>query len=180
MGLFLLAVLVFALALALGLRVQPQASAGPVHEVGRRLRPLVGLVPLALLGVILLNNSLKAMAVILLGVFLGVPPILFIAVNGYILGMLATGMVSNLGYGKVVASLAPHGVIEVPAVLVATALGLAVGREVFRWLTGRESRVRRRLSSGLKVYVAGVLPTLVVAALVEVFVTPLIVGLVAR
>lgn len=77
------------------------------------------------------------------------------------------------------ASFIPHGVIEIPVVLLATALGFTVGMESARWLARKESRVRLRLSDGLKVYLRWILPGLAIAAIIEVFVTPLVIGLVS-
>ena len=76
-------------------------------------------------------------------------------------------------------SFVPHGVIEIPVILLATALGLTVGMESARWLIRRERRVKSRLSEGLRVYVRWILPGLAIAAIVEVFVTPLAIGLVS-
>jgi stage II sporulation protein M len=73
--------------------------------------------------------------------------------------------------------LAPHGIIEVPLIVLATALGFTVGRESLRWLTGRKSLVRLQLRQGLKTYFKWILLGLLVAAAIEVFITPLIVGL---
>jgi len=84
------------------------------------------------------------------------------------------------GLGYVVASLAPHGVIEIPMLLLATALGFRVGLESLKWLTGKKSLVKSQLSHSLKLYLTWVLPGLVVAAIIEVFITPWIVGLVGN
>jgi len=62
--------------------------------------------------------------------------------------------------------------------LLATALGLTLGMESLKWLVRRESRVKLQLSDCLKVYLRLILPGLAVAAIIEVFVTPLFIGLV--
>jgi stage II sporulation protein M len=69
-------------------------------------------------------------------------------------------------------------VIEIPVILLATALGFTVGMESLKWLVRKESRVKLQWSNGLKVYVRWILPGLAVAAIVEAFVTPLVIGLV--
>jgi stage II sporulation protein M len=82
-----------------------------------------------------------------------------------------------MGWRYVLASFVPHGVIEIPLILLAAALGLTVGLESFKWLGRRESRVKLQLSNGLRVYVRWILPGLAVAAIIEVFVTPSLMGL---
>jgi stage II sporulation protein M len=106
--------------------------------------------------------------------------VLFICGNGLILGALISAVEPVKGLGYVVTSLAPHGVIEIPMLLLATSLGFTVGWESLKWLTGRKNLVRSQLSHSLKLYLRWVLPGLAVAAVIEVFITPWIVGLVGN
>jgi stage II sporulation protein M len=148
-------------------------------QLGAVLAPMAstGSLSILLLLIVFLNNAIKALALVFLGILLGLPPLLLIAVNGFVLGGLGSALESVKGWGYVVASFAPHGVIEIPVILLAAALGLSLGIESFKWLARRESRVKLQLSNGLKVYVRWVLPGLAVAASMEAFVTPLVIGL---
>ena len=70
--------------------------------------------------------------------------------------------------------LLPHGVIEIPMILLSSAVGLRLGRSLLDKIKGRGSlgaEVRR----GLTLYVSVVLPLLLLAAVVEVYVTPIVV-----
>jgi len=127
---------------------------------------------------IFINNAIKALGLVFLGILLGLPPLLVIGLNGFILGGFGSALESVKGWRYVIASFVPHGVIEIPVILLATALGLTVGMESLKWLARRESRVKLQLSDCLKVYLRWILPGLAVAAIVEVFVTPLLIGLV--
>ncbi len=150
-----------------------------IRQVGAVLQPLAstGNFSILLLLVVFINNAIKALLLILLGILVGLPPLLFVALNGFVLGGLGSALESVNGWGYVLASFAPHGIIEIPAILLAAALGFTVAIESFQWLARRESRVRLRLSDGVKVYVRWILPGLAVAAVIEVFVTPLVIGL---
>jgi stage II sporulation protein M len=130
-----------------------------------------------LLLIVFINNAIKVLLLVLLGILVGLPPLLFIAVNGFVLGGLGAALESVMGWRYVLASFVPHGVIEIPLILLAAALGLTVGLESFKWLGRRESRVKLQLSNGLRVYVRWILPGLAVAAIIEVFVTPSLMGL---
>ena len=174
----LLVAVLFSVSLILGTLASPDTSSEMLQEFGELLKPLKMAGPLFLLLVIFLNNAVKALGVIVFGILLGLPPVLFICVNGLILGALISGVESAKGMGYVVASLVPHGVIEVPMLLLATALGFTVGWESLKWLMRRKSLVKSQLSHGLKLYLTWVLPGLAVAAVIEVFITPWIVGLV--
>ncbi|HEX77627.1 MAG TPA: hypothetical protein G4O03_04360 [Dehalococcoidia bacterium] len=173
---FLLATALFSAALALGTRMASGVSADTVEGLNQLLGLMESLGPLVLLLVIFLNNAIKTLGAIVLGIALGLPPLVFIIVNGFVIGVLAAGLKSVAGYGVIVASMAPHGLIEVPILLLATALGFAVGRESLRWLTGRRSLVRSQLRQAIKVYLKWILIGLFVAAAIEVFVTPLFIN----
>ena len=175
---FLLATALFAVSIALGMRVPPELSAEILDELAQLLEPAKALGPLALLLLIFLNNAVKALGVIVLGIVLGLPPLFFISYNGFTIGALVSGLKSVTGWGVIAASLVPHGVIELPLLLLATALGFAVGRESLRWLTRQKSMVRAQLRQGLKLYLKWILVGLFVAAVIEVFATPYIIRLV--
>ena len=175
-----LATSIFLITIVLGILLGQNAAL----EVLRRLGGLVERfartdnLPLLLFLMIFLNNGIKTLAIIFLGILLGIPPLLFIGLNGFIVGSVGSALESALGWKYVMASVVPHGVIEVPMLLLATALGLTVGMESFKWLTRRESRVKLQLSECLKVYLKWILPGIAIAAIIETFVTNLLIGLV--
>lgn len=176
----ILAASIFFISLVLGTLIGQNIVEGLMGQLGAILEPLAltGKLTMLLFLIIFINNAVKALGIIFLGILLGLPPLLFIVLNGFILGGLGSALESVNGWRYVMASFVPHGVIEIPAILLATALGFTVGMESFKWLIRRESRVKLQLSNGLKVYVRWILPGLAVAAIVEVVVTPLLVGLV--
>ena len=177
----ILATGVFFVSLVVGALVGQNTIEELMRQFGAVLEPLASTGNLSLLLVLLIfiNNAVKALGLVLLGILLGLPPLLFIGLNGFILGGLGSALESVKGWAYVVASFVPHGVIEIPAILLAAALGLTVGMESLKWLARRESRVKPQLSDCLRVYLRWVLPGLAIAAIIEVFVTPLLIGLVS-
>ena len=176
----ILATCIFLVSLVLGTLIGQNTIDGIMREFGAVLQPLgsTGNLSILLLLIIFINNAIKALGMIFLGILLGLPPILFVGLNGFILGGLGSALESANGWRYAIASFLPHGVIEIPVILLATALGLTVGMESLKWLIRRESRVKSQLSDSLKVYLRWILPALAVAAIIEVFVTPLVIGLV--
>ena len=176
-----LATAMFFASLVVGALVGQHAVEGLLSELGGVLEPLAstGNLSLILLFIIFINNAIKALLLLFLGVLLGLPSMLFIGLNAFILGGLGSALESVNGWRYAVASFVPHGVIEIPVILLAAALSLTIGMESARWLVRKESRVKSQLSDGLRVYVRWILPGLAIAAIVEVFVTPLLVGLVS-
>jgi stage II sporulation protein M len=176
----ILATSIFFVSLVLGVLIGQNTAEGLIRQFGGILGPLAptgSLFPLLFL-IIFINNAIKALGLVFLGILLGLPPLLFIGLNGFILGGFGSALESVEGWKYVVASFVPHGVIEIPVILLATALGLTLGMESLKWLLRRESQVKLQLSDCLKVYLRWILPGLAVAAVIEVFVTPLLIGLV--
>jgi stage II sporulation protein M len=175
----ILATSVLFVSLVVGTLIGQDTVESLLREFGAALQPLASTdnVSVLLLPIVFINNAIKALLLILIGILVGLPPILFIAVNGFVLGGLGATLESVMGWRYVLASFVPHGVIEIPLILLAAALGLTVGLESLKWLGRRESRVKLQLSNGLRVYVRWILPGLAVAAIIEVFVTPLLMGL---
>jgi stage II sporulation protein M len=171
---------VFFVSLVLGTLIGQNTVEGLMRQLGAVLEPLAwtGKLSILLVLIIFINNAIKALGLVFLGILLGLPPVLFIGLNGFILGGLGSALESVNGWRYVMASFVPHGVIEIPAILLAAALGLTVGMESLRWLIRRDSRVKAQLSDCLKVYLRWILPGLAIAAIIEVFVTPLLIGLV--
>jgi stage II sporulation protein M len=176
----ILASSIFFVSLILGTLIGQNIIEGLMEQLGAILEPLelTGKLTILLFLIIFINNAIKALGIIFLGILLGLPPLLFIVLNGFILGGLGSALESVNGWRYVMASFVPHGVIEIPVILLAAALGFTVGMESLKWLIRRESQVKLQLSNGLKVYVRWILPGLAVAAIIEVLVTPLLIGLV--
>jgi stage II sporulation protein M len=159
-----LATSIFFVSLVLGTLIGQNTVEGLMSQVGAILEPLAptGNLSILFLLMIFINNGIKALGLVLSGILLGVPPLLIIGLNGFIIGGLGSALESVKGWTYVIA----------------TALGLTVGMESLKWLVRRESRVKLQLSDCLKVYLRWILPGLAVAAIIEVFVTPLLIGLV--
>jgi len=91
---------------------------------------------LAFILIIFINNAVKCALVIFLGIFFGIYPLFFIVMNGLIIGyLLQLSAYGHLQYGlfdTIVKGLLPHGILEIPALIIATAYGLRMGRLVWR------------------------------------------------
>ena len=78
---------------------------------------------------IFFNNAIKSVLVIYAGVFFGILPIIFLLINGMVLGFVVH---TTMNYGAsffdiVVKGLLPHGIIEIPVIIIACAFGLKFG-----------------------------------------------------
>ncbi|SEO60598.1 Stage II sporulation protein M [Halogranum amylolyticum] len=121
------------------------------------------------------NNWLVATGGSYGGLALGVPTASELLFNGALIGALA-GVFDRVGF---LALVAPHGVVELPALAVSGGLGLHLGRVGLDGLRGRLSaqEVGEELGGAFEVLV-GLALVFVVAAFVEAFLTPQIAALV--
>ena len=110
--------------------------------------------------VIFLNNAFTCFLDIILGPLIGIFPTFSAFTNGGLIGWLAQeeGLVVFL-------AIVPHGLFELPAFLLSTAIGVRLGREVLKRKEERHFKVELR--NGLVVFLTVVLPLLFIAALIE-------------
>ncbi|WP_054025296.1 stage II sporulation protein M [Bacillus sp. FJAT-28004] len=80
---------------------------------------------------IFLNNAIKSILVMYLGALFGVLPFFFLVVNGMMIGYLLKTTAELHGGGYVmeliVKGLLPHGILEIPAIIIACAYGMRFG-----------------------------------------------------
>ena len=69
------------------------------------------------------------------------------------------------------AALLPHGIIEIPAMTLSSAIGLYLGYCVLLSLFGRRMDVAREILDSARMFVVWILPMLLVAAFIESYVT---------
>ena len=174
-------VILFALgALGGGLAVilYPETAAHLQDLLKQFAKMFQGMPKLQLAAAIFLNNSLKTLLAILLGPLLGLVPVIFLIVNGAILGAVIPVAVESKGLWISIMTIVPHGILELPAIFLGTSIGLKLGLHPFRRLAGKADRTFvSDLGHGLWLFFYVILPLLLVAAAIEVFVTPLIAGL---
>ena len=130
----------------------------------------------------LLANNLRASA---LSMAYGIIPFLYlpalpIGMNAAVLGALAAYY--QLGHQSMLllaAGILPHGIFEIPALLIAFAGGLYLCRTVTATILHRETDLplSAAILSLVRVYITMILPLLIVASIVESYITPLCMAL---
>lgn len=165
--------MVFLIAVALG-----YTSAGMYEEEARQalaettesLQSLKDMDSVQLFIVILLNNALKSFIVLALGFLAGIIPILFIFINGYVTGVVLLLAVLDGNGTLFFVSILPHGIIEIPAVILAAAAGIWLGNKFMQKIRYREP-FGPHANEAIGFFNKIILPMLVLAALIEVFIT---------
>jgi stage II sporulation protein M len=127
---------------------------------------------------IFINNSTSALLMIFGGVFLGLIPIFAIFLNGFIIGYVLIGSLLSLPADIIktvyvsFATILPHGVFEIPAILFSAALGMRFGIEWMQKTSAchRDSMFRKTFIQAVTA-VPVLMLILFVAAILEVFVS---------
>ncbi|MCL7418058.1 MAG: stage II sporulation protein M, partial [Halalkalicoccus sp.] len=133
-----------------------------------------GAVPLDVFVMIAVNNWLVALGQTFAGLALGIPTAVNLLFNGAVVGIVA-GISSDL---LVVAALVvPHGIVEIPALAVSSALGLHLGHVGWRRFRGTidDAALAAEIRFAFEVLV-GLALVFVAASFVEAFLTPRIAG----
>ncbi len=101
-------------------------------------------------------------------------PIMALTVNGWVLAIVSTIAVEKESLGFVLAALLPHGIVEIPALILGEAAALSFGTIVTLSLFNKEKRrlVLPNFKQNLK-YLMIAIGLLLPAAIIETYVTPL-------
>ncbi|MEK8132743.1 stage II sporulation protein M [Paenibacillus filicis] len=133
----------------------------------------------SLFWVIFLNNTKVSLQVILSGLFFGIPPLFLLVSNGILLGYAGAVGADKDSLFSVLKGILPHGILELPAIVMACALSLRLGVLFSKWLISLPSPTRSKIVvQHLKVYLKSLVPlclllvvTLFIAAIIESTIT---------
>jgi uncharacterized membrane protein SpoIIM required for sporulation len=116
------------------------------------------------------NNTRVAVTAMSLGLSWGIGTVVVLFYNGVTLGAVVLDYI-RAGQGRFLAGwLLPHGVIEIPAILLAGQAGLLLAGALIGWGKRTSLRTRfREIGPDLVTLIAGVAVMLVWAGLVEAF-----------
>ncbi|MCP8313914.1 MAG: stage II sporulation protein M, partial [archaeon] len=121
---------------------------------------------------IFLNNSIKSLFAVLLGFFFAIIPLLFVTINGLLIGMIFFDVAKEKGLVFILSAILPHGIIEIPIFLLSVAIGLRMGVQMVLKLDGKDVKLKSELRNGLRFFILYILPLFLLSAFVEAFVTP--------
>ena len=101
-------------------------------------------------------------------------PVLALTFNGWLLGLVSTTVLQEESLGYLLGGLLPHGIFEIPALIMGEAVALSFGTAVILALFKKEERKRLlpNLRQNLR-YLLIALALLLPAAIIETYVTPL-------
>lgn len=120
---------------------------------------------------ILENNITKLFIILPLGIFAGLIPFFSVLANGLILGIFAQVISQEASWPFFILGIAPHGIIEIPVLILSSAIGMQIGKVAIYKLFGKKESLREELAKALKFFILILIPLLFIAAFIETFIT---------
>lgn len=123
-------------------------------------------------------NNLKVCLILFIGgITFGAATVYILSQNGYIIGSISEVMLRHYDTSVFAATLVPHGIFEISAILMSAALGLQMACALLLDGAGLSNAGNMCVWYGKRFFLV-VIPLLIIAALVETFVSPVVADLV--
>ncbi len=148
--------------------VQPQIVGEVYEEMGEVVETIEQLPPSLIAAFIFVNNSITLALIMWGGLLFGIIPLFILMGNGLVIGVLMGEAVANGNAGLFFTGVLPHGVLELPAVLIGAGVGLLAG---WRLLFNRSDFKWKEAAKEMLVIFAILALVLLVAAVIEVYLT---------
>ncbi|GFO97121.1 hypothetical protein ig2599ANME_1321 [groundwater metagenome] len=153
----------------------PEASENLLGLLKEAYGGIASLEPFGRMLEIFKNNVRNSFIALLMGLGFGIVPFAFAAINGAVLGILVEFFFKKHGAFFVLAAILPHGIIELPMVLMSVGIGFRLGHIAYLSMRHQKTmhELLHELKQGVIFYIKIIAPLLLLAALVESYVTPL-------
>lgn len=144
------------------------------------LKWITDLPPLMILILIFAKNLLACAMAVLLGVGAGIVPLLVAVSNGILVGMVSYQVIHKEGVLYLLAGILPHGIVELPTVLVSIAIGMRLGHLFLTTIIYGDGDLGEEARVAVSFLIYRVAPLLFIAAVIETFITPLAISIASR
>ncbi|MBI4267137.1 MAG: stage II sporulation protein M [Chloroflexi bacterium] len=167
----------FVAGMVLGLTVRGGAADFITRDVAalKELSAMLGPFKVSTAVFIFFKNVTTLLVGFLFSPILLLAPVLSLVLNGWLLAFIGVLAAQQKSLGFVLAAVLPHGILEIPALIIGEAAALSFGATVIVALIFREKRGRLlpNLKKSLR-YLALACILLLPAAVIETYVTPII------
>lgn len=173
----LIAVFLFGIGLVLGLAT-PTGISGLLLGDNAALEELADLLtPLpqsSVLVIIFIKNVSALLISFVLSPIFCLVPVMALTMNGWLIGLVSTIVIQEESLGYLLTGLLPHGIFELPALIIGGAVSLSFGTAVILALFKKERRnlLLPNFKQNLR-YLTLAFILLLPAAIIETYVTPL-------
>jgi stage II sporulation protein M len=176
-----LSVMIFALTAVMGYfaaSMDTELASSMLQEL-EMLKWIMDQPPVMIMIIIFLKNFMACIMSVLLGLGLGILPLLVVVTNGFMLGVVSYNVLQKAGPLYLMAGILPHGIIELPVVLVSIAVGFRLGYLVALSIFGEKADIVKETKVAIHLLIYRIMPLLLLAAFIETFITPQAISVVA-
>lgn len=163
---FVLSSLVFLFSVFIGYALGGETSAQSFEGVLSNIPDPTESSSIEMFAAILSNNIVATSLFVVSGLLGGVPPLMFMAFNGFFIGYISWNVAQVQGLVFVFATILPHGIIEIPTILLSASMGVGLGYTLIHRLMRREG-LQKYVMTSLSIFVTRIIPLLVFAAGIE-------------
>jgi stage II sporulation protein M len=140
---------------------------------------IMSLHPILIMLAIFLKNLIACAMSVLLGLGFGLVPLLVLTSNGFMIGVVYYVIIHKQGVLYLLAGIVPHGIIELPTILLGISIGFRLGYLLILTLLGEKANLAGETRIAIHFLVRWFLPLLLLAAAIETFITPFAISVVA-
>ena len=175
----IVAILLFGIGFTLGLAFQASIPNIFAEDLGtlEQLTSILAPFTVVMAAVIFVKNTVALVISFILSPIFCLAPIIALIVNGGLVAFVSSVVISEKSLGFLLAGLLPHGVFEIPALIMGEAAALHFGTMATVALFKKEKRglLVPSLKKNMR-YLILALALLIPAAIVETYITPLLLG----
>jgi len=173
-----IAIFLFGIGFAFGLSTPTNIASFTSQDIAalEEFSGILASFPLPLIAILIFIKNTSALVIsFAFSPILGLVPILALIINGWLIAFVSTAVIQEKSLGFVLTGLLPHGIFELPALILGQAAALSFGAMVILALLQREKRnlLRPALKQNLR-YLMVALALLLPAAIIETYITPLL------
>lgn len=163
----------FIFGILLGLVASPDLISNELTELEETSSGLAGWPAFAVFVFIFVKNTFALLSSFILAPILCISAVLSLVLNGWLISVVGAAVVEQESFGFLFAGILPHGIFEIPALIIGGAAALSFGMSCIIGLFNKTKRagIIPNFQMNLR-YMGVALILLFPAALIEAFITP--------
>lgn len=124
---------------------------------------------------IFFNNLSVSVMIISLFFLFGIAPVAALLSNGVMIGVVISYSLTKLSGASIFLALIPHGIFEIPAFFLAAGLSLHLSSRFLDYLRKKRRTFKKDIQFALRIILFIITPLLLIASIIETFLTPILV-----
>ena len=155
-------------------KISPEDAKTTLLEFEKMFEPILEAGLLMQFIFIFFNNLTSLFLSLFLGILFGIFPLISVFSNGAMIGMFAFLWGQEFTMLEFFKGILPHGIIEIPLLIVSSAIGLKIGKTAIDKIFKKKGKIKPEIKKGLDFFLKIIILLTLLAAAIEIFITPLL------